>query len=693
MKSSPHSESIVRTPCRLCRGQCGLKLHIAKNRIVKAEGDRDDPVSRGHICPKGKAIPEILNAPDRLTHPLQRDGNTWKKISWEDAIDRIASELKTVKDIHGAHATAIHMGLEGVIQDIEPLIMRFCNVYGTPNYCSASSQCYWAKEIGNVLTCGSLPIPDVENANCIVVWGANPGASNPLKARDILARQKQGASLMVVDPARTRIAKKADLHLQIKPGTDGALALGMLHIILQKNLYDIDFTTNRTIGFEKIQALCAQYPPQKVEEITWIPRDRIEAAALLYGNNKPGCIIQGNALELHTNAIQAIRAIAILEAVAGNLDIKGGGLIKPLPTFSDMILKEMLPPEPKALGASDYPLFYAFTRNAQANILAETILTETPYPIKAMVITGANPLLTFPNINKVKRALDKLDFLVVMEMFMTQTAKLADIVLPGAAVFERSELWGVAQFQSAKTITYVDKVVQAPEKCRPEWRFWVELAKALGYEKYFPWQDAEALYDFRLETKAITIDKLKRHGKNTIVLGPKEYGTFKKNGFQTPSGKVELYSARMKATGADPLPAIENLAENSHKTAAVTNHYPLILTTGARLLEYIHSRFRNIPSLTKRVPEPSVDIHPKTATDLGIEEGDKVTVATEKGRISLKARVTEIIHPRVVRIATGWNEANVNVLTDDATRDPISGYPSFKSLPCRVAKKTGEKVE
>lgn len=677
-------ESMVRTPCRLCWGRCGLNLHIQKKRIAAVKADHNDPGSRGYICPKGRAISDILNAPDRLTHPLRRAGDKWVRISWQEAIYEIAEKLKAIKAEEGPQATAIHMGLEGSIQDIRPLIRRFCNVYGTPNFSSASSQCYWAKRIGNALTCGSLPEPDLENTNCIMVWGANPPASNLFVARNIFTKHKQGTGLVVIDPAVTALAKMADIHLQIRPGTDGALALGMLNVILARNLYDREFVEKWTIGFDEIKALCREFPPEKVQEITWVDAGLIEAAAVLYATNKPGCIVEGNAVELHTNAIQAIRAIAVLEAVSGNLDIEGGALIKRPGDINDFALKELLPPSPPAIGAVDYPLFYEFTRNAQINMLAETILTGSPYPIKAMIITGANPLLTFPNSKKVGKALDKLEFLVVREMFMTETAKRAHIVLPAAAAFERSELWGLAEFEPSEKITFAGKVVDAPGECQPEWNFWLELAKALGYNKHFPWDDVEELYDYRLKPMGVTIGQLRKCNKNTITFGSKEYEKYKKNGFQTPSGKVEIYSEIMKKNGADPLPRYEEPAESPVESRDFTNQYPLVLTTGARIPEYIHSRFHNIPFLYKRVPKPQVEIHPETAIKLGIENGEEVTVESERGSISLNAKVTEKINPRVVRIPTGWDEANVNILTDDIARDPISGYPPFRSLQCRI---------
>ena len=684
MASTSMDESIIRTSCRLCWGRCGIKLRIKEDQIVKVEGDSDDPASHGYICPKGRAIPEILHAPDRLEHPLKKDGKGWNRISWQEAIGEIAEKLKTIKEKYGPQAVAIHMGHAGVMPDLWPLIQRFSNLYGTPNFSFAASQCHLAKVLGNVLTYGFFPVPDFENANCIVIWGSNPPASDPLGARHILKRQKAGARLIVIDPAITTIAKEADIHLRIRPGTDGALALGMLNVILEKSLYDTEFVKKWTIGFDKIKKLAAEFSLKRVQEISWIPADLIEKAAVSYAGTKPGCIIQGNALEQHTNAVQGIRAISILQAITGNLDVRGGALINPPANLKDITLKEKLPPDAKAVGISEHPLFCEITHSAQANLFAETILTGIPYPIKGMIVVGGNPIQTFPNTEKVKKAFKQLEFIAVMDIFMTEMAEMAHIVLPAATLFETNDMRDLGLSEPVPGFVLYDKVIKAPGECWPNWKFWFELARAMDYGEYFPWNDIDDLFDFRLEPTGITIEKLRKSDGNAIVYGSEKYKKYENNGFKTPSGKVEIYAERMKQIGSDPLPRYEEPAESPVSMPDLAGRYPLVLTTGARVPGYIHSRFRNIPSLRERVPEPVVEIHPVTARELNVKNGEQVMVESARGSIKLKAKVSENIIPRTASIPHGWDQANANILTGDTALDPISGFPAFRSLLCRI---------
>jgi anaerobic selenocysteine-containing dehydrogenase len=235
-------------------------VHLDGDRIVGIEGDHEHPLSRGYLCPKGEAVIELVYAPDRLRYPMRREGDGWEKISWDEALATIVKRLKEIKERHGAQAVVIYNGHPGVIQGIRPYILRFCHLYSTPNFSSSGSQCYVARVIGNALTYGCLPIPDYENARCIVVWGSNPAASSPLSARAIFESQGRGAKLIVIDPATTPMAERADIHLRIKPGTDGALALGMLNVIISEGLYDKEFVDKWTVGFDKLVELVKGYP-------------------------------------------------------------------------------------------------------------------------------------------------------------------------------------------------------------------------------------------------------------------------------------------------------------------------------------------------------------------------------------------------------------------------------------------------
>jgi len=690
-KEQKHStSSVVRqrveTVCRLCFAKCGMDLYLEEGKVIGVKGSSNNPRNQGYLCSKGKAVTELLYAPDRLRYPMEKKSNTWKRISWDKALDTIAKRLKEIKEKYGAEAVVIHMGQAGVAQDIGGYIQRFCNVFGTPNFSSAGSQCHVAKVIGNALTYGCLPTPDHRNTNCIIIWGSNPAFSSPLAMKSILKAKEKGAKLIVIDPRVTPLARKADMHMQIRLGTDGALALGMLNVIISENLYEQEFVKDWTVGFDKLIELAKEYSLEKVAEITWIPASAIRKTARLYGTTKPACIMLGNALEHHTNAVQGIRAISILQAVTGNLDVPGGALFNQGAPLANISLSREHHSKVKPVGVVEHPLFDEFVCQAQANLLSETILSSKPYPVKGMIVTGANPILTWPNAEKTKKALKSLEFLVVMDLFMTETAKLADMVLPAATFLERTEFCDYGRFGTVPCAGLISRAISQQEECWSDWKFWSELARKMDYGEFFPWNNIKEAVDFRLKPLGITVKQLKKEPSG-VVYGRKEYRKYEKEGFKTSSGKVEIYSEKLKKLGYDPLPVYNEPDESPASKPDLAKEYPLILTTGARVLEYVHSRFRSIPSLRQRVPEPWVEVHPETAEELSIENGEEVIVESLRGSIEIKAKVTEGIDPRVVHIPHGWDEANANILTDDEARDPISGFPPLRSLLCRVRKK------
>ncbi|MDI6891742.1 MAG: molybdopterin-dependent oxidoreductase [Actinomycetota bacterium] len=670
---------LINTVCRICGPRCGMTASIEGDRIEKLEGWKEFK-SKGYLCPMGLSLKELVYAPDRLKYPMKKEGNDWKRISWDEALDIIAEKLNGIKKEYGAEAVDFHFGKALVAQESRYYMERLCNAFGTPNYSSVGSQCHGAKLMGYKLTYGCIPKPDYKNTKCIIVWGCNPEASDPLAAESILKAKEGGAKLIVIDPIKISLTKEADVHLQVRPGTDGALALSMLNVIISENLYDKEFVENWTVGFDKLVDLVKGYSPEKVSEIAWIPADMIREAARMYGSNKPACICQGNALDLHTNTVQMIRSVAILQAVCGNLDVAGGGLVESEAKLADISLAEKRP-EVKPVGAAEHPLFYEFRYQAQANHLPEAILSEDPYPIRAMVVVGGNPLLTGPNANKMRKALKKLDFVVVMDLFMTPTAEFADIVLPAATFFERADL------VTRGKIMFLDKVIPEYEESRPDWKFIFELGKKLGYEEYFPWKDAEEAFDHRLAPLGITVEQLKKEPLG-IALSEEGYKKYEKNGFKTPSKKVEIYSEKLEKFGYDPLPVYVEPNESPVSKPNLAEEYSLVLTSGARIPVYMHTMMRNIKSLRKMVPDPVLNINPKKAKELKIEDGDGVVVETLRGGIEVKAKFTKEIDPRVVHVPHGWSDpANVNVLTDDEVLDPISGFPAYKSLLCRARKK------
>ncbi|MHC4661985.1 MAG: molybdopterin-containing oxidoreductase family protein [Planctomycetota bacterium] len=678
-------DSVVSTYCRLCYSHCAIKLHIENGCAVNVEGNRENERSRGHVCVKGRALPEILNSPDRLRHPLRKDGNKYRKISWKEALSEITEKLAAIKDAGTPEALVCHIGEPTGPLLIRPLIERFCNVFGTPNLSSNGAQCHWAREIADNLTYGFYPHPDYEKSDCIVLWGYNPAASEPLVANRIYERQKAGAKLIIIDPFRTGMADRADLHLPVRPGADGALALAVLHVIINAGLYDRAFAGKWVKGFDEMKQLVAAYTPQHVEKITGVPAALIMETVTCITANRPCCIVQGNALEHHSNAVQTIRAIAALQAIIGSLDIEGGVYSKRSLPLRRINIREALPPDKIPLGEGAYPLFHELSPGTHANTLARQMVSGKPYPIMAMIVTAGNPALTFPNSGNVSCALEKLDFLVVMDMFMTETAKHADVVLPAAVLFERLEFAEIEEPLGDFKLILFDRLLEAPGECKSDWEFWLELADTVGLKQQFPLTTVEGLLDFMLLPSKTTIASLRQTG-GAVKTGERIYRKHENIAFATPSGKVELYSERLAEMGFDPLPSYSEPDESPLSRPDTAADYPLILTTGARSVEYMHSRFHNIGSLRKRNPEPFLEIHPDSTTGLGIADGETLSLVTERGNIRIRARLTDRTRPDVVSIPHGWEEVNANILTDDAALDPISGFPPLRSILCRIEK-------
>lgn len=678
--------TVFRTMCGLCSGTCGMTVTKENGEVSVIEGDVDHPVSKGHLCPKGRAFTEVLTAKDRLRHPLRRtDGGRWEEISWNHAFGILAWNLRKILQEHGPEGLAVHVGQAGVGKEFSGYAERFCNVYGTPNFSTSGSHCCESKSMANVITFGGMPVADYENSKCIVLWGRNPHASTPSLVKEITSARKRGCALVVIDPRETNLAKQADFHLQIRPGTDGALALGMLHVIVNEALYNKSFVGTWTVGFDKLRARVASYTPERVERITWAEASKIREAARLYASSSPACISQGVALELATNGFQALRAIAILQAITANLDVSGGALFLSEADLTDLRIANKNGKR-EAIGAMEYPLFHAATGHAQANLYARAILEGKPYPLEGLIVAGSNPVLTWPNARRVRQALSNIGFLAVIDPFMTETSRLAHLVMPCATFLGENDLWDSSHLSSAPRIGLAPKVHD--EGLPTNWEIWKEIATRIGHGDYFPWETDEEAIDFRLSSVGITFDDLAnmQGGYGYHQWTPKKYEA---EGFGTPSGKVEIYSAKLERHGYDPLPVYRERPETSSPAPGIVARYPLVLTTGARTLGYLHSRFRNVPSLFDRSPEPYVEVNPATARELHIRDGETVVIETRRGKIRVKVKCIHGILQKVISVPHGWDQANANVLTDDVRLDPVTGFPADRSLLARIVKEGG----
>jgi anaerobic selenocysteine-containing dehydrogenase len=726
------TERTIKTVCNLCGlSGCGMEIVVKDGKVVKVDGDKDHPENRGALCAKGRAIIDILYSPDRLKHPLKRVGRRgegkWKRISWDQALDLIAERLQQVKDDYGPEAVWFHKGSGHDLcgGDVRPYFHRLANVFGTPNVSCPFYVCNGPRTFNMYLTTGAIPAPDVENTRCTLLWGINPtetAITRHIKIQDAL---KRGAKLIVIDPRTTHFARKADIHLQLRPGSDGALALGMLRVIVDDALFDGEFVTKWTVGFEELKALLEDYPLEKVEEITWTSQDEIRKAAHLYAETKPACIFLGNALDQHTSTSQAIRAITALIAVTGNLDTPGGNVILSPGSLAKnpVALHDKLPPKmnEKRLG-NEFPLTqFQFTKLAHPPSAFKAILEETPYPVKAMLIIAANPALTSPNSQGVIAALEKLDFLAVADVFMTKTAELANVVLPACTFLEQTyyatyEAGAYLKPTIPGLLMLRPQVVLPLEESWPDWQIIFELARKLGYGEYFPWQDIEEAIDYELQPIGVTSRDLRDHPEGIQIPGPSflyqkfgnkgvfgklmirllsatmfrkypnMYHKYKRMGFTTPSKKVEIRSERFQKMGYDALPVYHEPSESPLGDSQMAKAFPLVLTTGAKLGCYVHSQMRNISSLNRHMPHNVAEIHPDTAADFGVGEGDIILIESPRTSVKCQARLTDKIRHQVVQLFHGFEEVNANLLTDNSSFDPITGSVPMRSSLCRIRK-------
>jgi anaerobic selenocysteine-containing dehydrogenase len=640
---------------------------------------------------------EYLYHPGRLKHPLkrlaERGQDKWQQISWDEALNIVAGELTKATNNYGAESVVMMRGSAKGLQD--SYLVRFANSFGTPNLVGETHVCYGPRAYGSVITHGFWPHADEEYPPaCSIVWGSNNFETHYWQHERLVQALGSGTKLIVIDPRCIGLSQRADLWLQLRPGSDLALTLGMINIIIDESLYDTAFVDKWTVGFDKLKTHVRDYTPARVGDITWVDAEKIKEAARLYATSKPACIEWGNAIEHNINSFQTARAISILRAITGNLGVPGGDLqYSPLALLGrdspELELHDKVPADKwqNRIGA-DLKLM-PITPYVLPQSVVKAIIEEDPYLPHAAYVQGANPLLVYPNAQETYRALKKLDFLAVAEMFMTPTAALADIVLPVASFFEFDSIAA----SPIHSIAVAQQKVTEVGECWSDYKILSNLAKKLGLGEYF-WDDQEQCLDAILEPTGLTFKEFRKIG---VISGTKQYRRYEVNGFETPSRKVELYSSRLKEWGLDPLPTYYELPETPYSDPRLAKEYPLIFTSWKRS-PYRHSGGRQIATLRGTHPEPVINIHPETANRLGINEGDWVYIETKRGRIKQKAALTTSIDPRVVGVdyawwfpekeaseLYGWAESNVNVMTDD--KPPYNreiGSANLRGILCKV---------
>ncbi len=696
--------TVLKSVCRSCHGGCGTLLHVRGGELIKVEGDPDSPLNRGRLCPIGTVTRDLVYHPDRLKYPMRRVGKRgsgqWDRITWDEALDEIATRLGDIKAKYGAESIALGTGTG---RHHIRWVSRFGHALGTPNWAEPGfAQCFHPRVNTCILTMGDYPVCDFTGdvaAETVMYWGHNPVNSGPdgetrFNARDSAAAAKH---IIVVDPRETELARRAEIWLQVRPGADDALGLAMLNVIIGEGLYDEAFVSRWTHGFAELAAHVGQYTPEWAEPITWVPADKIRAAARLFAQAKPALLEWGCAIEHTPKCIQTIRALSMLPVLTGNIEIPGGWVfgMKGIGRFPSLI--ELLSPEASAkrLGGQQFKLLGgegADLPAAHIPTLLQAMREGKPYPVKAFLVFGNNTLTTYANSSLVYESLMKLDFMVNADLFMTPTAELADIVLPAASWPELDQIAGLPTI-AANVVLGQQKAVRVHE-CKADEEIFTELARRMNLPGCT--EPVRDVLNSQLKGLGITFEELTRKG---FVKVPFKYGKHEEKGFKTPTGKIELYSTRLEDMGYAPLPYYEEPPESPIASPEIAKDFPLVLTTGGRIPFYFNSEHRQLPKLRKARRDPQAEIHPETAARFGIGNGDWMWIETRRGRMKQKAKVTAGIDARVINAEHAWWfpdeegpeygvwKSNVNLLTNsEPPYDPAMGTYQLRALLCRIGR-------
>ncbi|MBI2177678.1 MAG: molybdopterin-dependent oxidoreductase [Candidatus Tectomicrobia bacterium] len=718
----PNGTRIVRSGCFLCHGGCGIRVHVRDGRAVRVEGDPDHPNSRGFLCVKGRAGIELLYHKDRLLHPLKRAGargeGRWEHISWDEAIETCAAQLQKVIGRHGPLAVT---GGDGTKADEVAWIadLFLLNLGSTNRTGPGRAQCMLPRRAASNATFGNYYSPDYEgDPRLIVLWGDQPEISNhnSILGYKMLRKNKVGAKLIVIDPRRTAAARRADIWLPIRPGTDVVLALSMMHVMIEEDLFDRAFVEKWSNGpflvdagtgdllldsqgsylvWDKDQRLavpsdwpgvrpalcgafeahgracktvwqllkerCAQYPPWQAAAITWLKAEDIARAARLYAATKPAALAWGVGLDMCVNAHQNGRACTLLECITGNVDVPGGNM-HPVPchrgcrTFTDAF-GETLPEEAyiKQLGAERFRLCAGPTTKRYANnpAVLKAILTGEPYPVRAWVAIGGNPLV------RCVRAVEPLG------------------------------------------------------EVRDEFEVCGDILRRMGMDRNWPWRTAVEFYEERLRSAGMSWERVVEAGGafDRIAYRKHETGHYRREGgFPTATGRAEIWSTVWRRNGYDPLPSYTELPESPYSDPGLMREFPFIVITGGRLPGYFHSQQRQVATLRRLHPDPQTQIHPEAAARLGLKDGDWVCVESPRGRCVQRAKLFGGMDPRLVHVEHGWwfpeeeggtphlygvFRSNANTLTPNADPflDPAFGGCTLRGFAAKAYKVSEEEAQ
>src|SRR5579884_3289595 len=692
-------ERYVPTHCCYCGVQCAMYLKVAGKRVVGVEPRYDFPYNHGMLCPKGTTAYQTIHHPDRLTHPLIRrggkggQGGKMERASWDEALDLVARRFQEIQAAHGKDAVAVYSG-SSMTNEKCYLMGKFARVaLGTRNVDYNGRLCMSSATGANEVSLGidraSNPVSDMLHADVIFVIGANVGECFPILTWYLWKARDRGTKLIVADPRQTPIARTADIFLPLRPGTDSALLNAMLNVVITEGLVDEEFIAARTNGWEETRAKALEYPPERVAKVCGVKAETIVEAARLYGRAKAAIIYAARGLEHQSKGVDNGVAAANLALATGNFGRPGACYMTLTGQGNGQGGREMgqkasqLPGEREIEKAEDREYI------AKVWGIPESELPHAGLPATLMIpamlqgdIRGcfmicSNPMISLPDVHTVERALRGLDFFVVCDFFLSETAELADVVLPGNVWAEDG---GTTTNLEGRVVKY-NKAVDPPGEARLDWEIVCDLARRLGKGEYFPYKSQGDIFDeVRIATKGaradyfgITYEKIEeQHGVFWPCPTPEHPGTPRlyEDRFGFPDGKARFHPIRY-------LPPAE----------LPDDEYPLVLTTGRVIYHYLSgNQTRRTPFLFQQAPCPWVEMHEDAAARLGIKEGDWVTVRTRRGEMTVPALLVRTIRPDTLFIPYHYGHTQAaNILTNPVL-EPMNKIPEYKVCAASAVK-------
>lgn len=680
-----------------CPDTCGWIVTVDDHGTpIKIQGDPEHPYTRGWLCTKVNRYLEFVLHPERLRHPLRRVGargeGRFERISWDEALDEITTRWKALIAEHGPEAILpySYSGTLGLVQSVVAN-SRFWTRMGASGLDRTICSVAGTEAVRVTLGGGYGTDPEsLVDTRLLLLWGTNPASTHPHLIPWIDEARRQGARVYLIDPHRSLTATRADVHLAPRPGSDAALALALMHVLFGERLVDEAWAREHTVGLDELRRRAAEMPPALASELTGLPGEAIVELAREYGRTRPALIRTSMGLQRHSNGGNTIRALACLPALTGDYGRSGGGLFYSTSGYWTFPAQVVSPPELTAASPNPYP------RVINMNRIGAELLEADP-PIRSLYVFNSNPAAVAPNSRRVLEGLSRPDlFTVVHELFLTDTARYADLVLPATSQFEH---WDLHKAYGHLYVALNRPAMVPLGETKSNWEVLQLLAQRMGYTEAAFAQSAEEIIQEALAcggpaVEGVTWEALLERGHARLNF-PRPMVPFSDGRFSTPSGKVELYSQQLADAGMDPLPHWMPDIESREANPERARRYPLQMVSAASHY-FLNSSFGNVPSLRKRHGDPYVEMHAEDAAARNLADGDWVDVANDRGSFRARVKLAETVSPGTVFCPTVWwsqhavDGHGANWTTSDALAD-FAGGATFHGNLVEIAPAPGDR--